>query len=138
MRWIIVTGLPATGKSTLATVLAARYALPLLAKDAFKEQLLRTSLPVDSRQSRELSNRSFANLFAQADQLAHAGRDALLEGNFRAGDPARHAGHADARAMRDASNDAFLDLPGARLILTAGTAALVTELDRWWQADTVR
>jgi predicted kinase len=86
MRWIIVTGLPATGKSTLARLLAARYALPLLAKDSFKEQLLGSSGPVDAARSRELSDTSFALLFARLGELARAGSDVLLEGNFRAGE----------------------------------------------------
>ncbi|MEJ0098294.1 MAG: AAA family ATPase [Pseudomonadota bacterium] len=45
LRWVLVTGLPATGKTTLANTLAKRYAVPLLAKDAFKERLLDASGP---------------------------------------------------------------------------------------------
>jgi predicted kinase len=86
MRWILLTGLPATGKSTLALQLAARYALPLLAKDFFKEPLLRASGPADAARSRELSNLSFTRLFARLGELAGSGADVLLEGNFRAGE----------------------------------------------------
>jgi predicted kinase len=86
MRWIIVTGLPATGKSTLARQLAARYGLPLLAKDFFKEPLLQAAGPVTATRSRELSNLSFTRLFARLGELAGNGADVLLEGNFRAGE----------------------------------------------------
>jgi predicted kinase len=86
MRWIIVTGLPATGKSTLSCQIAARYGLPLLAKDFFKEPLLQASGTVDAARSRELSNLSFNHLFARLGELAGSGADVLLEGNFRAGE----------------------------------------------------
>lgn len=175
MRWILITGLPATGKSTLARQLAERYRLPLLAKDDFKERLLENRGALDAAGSRELSNRSFNMLFAQLEVRARGGADALLEGNFRAGeheallrawpaaritqvlcrsdeasrliriaaragDPARHPGHGDARAARDARNDEFLDLPGQRhLFRTGGTSAdaamLLEALDRWWRQN---
>lgn len=174
MRWILVTGLPATGKTTLSRLVAMRYQLPVLAKDVFKEQLLQDSGTVDVVRSRELSNLGFSKLFAELGMLALAGRDVLLDGNFRAGeheaalhsfprariaqvlcrcdeslrlariaaragDPARHPGHADARVALDASNDAFLDLPGERLLMYSdastkdGTDALLDVLDRWWR-----
>jgi predicted kinase len=178
MRWIIVTGLPATGKTTLARQLAARYALPMLAKDAFKERLLDESGPVDARRSRELSNLAFTALFTRLGELASGARDVLIDGNFRAGeheaalrklptarlaqvlcrsdeaqrlariaarasDPMWHPGHGDVRAARDASNDAFLDLPGERFIAVAedppqSRMALLADLDRWWHPGTVR
>jgi hypothetical protein len=55
----------------------------------------------------------------------------------RVGDPARHPGHGDAQAARDASNDEFLDLPGERLLLDTGAdplqvTALLERLDQWW------
>jgi adenylate kinase family enzyme len=39
-RLIIITGLPGTGKTTLARDLAKRYGLPLLSKDTIKERLM--------------------------------------------------------------------------------------------------
>lgn len=178
MRLLIVTGLPATGKSTLATELAARYRLPLLAKDIFKESLLGAAGAVDAARSRKLSDISFDMLFAQLGQLAGGRMDAVLEGNFRAGqheavfstltaarivqilcrvdeeerrrriaarvgDPARHPGHGDAHATRDAGNDSFLELPGERLLFATNAAAtsrdeLLQQLDRWWHSAGTR
>ena len=85
VRLLIITGLPATGKSTFARQVAARYRLPLLAKDAIKETLLDDSSVADPLESRRLSDISFSMLFAQLGQLAATGVDAVLEGNFRAG-----------------------------------------------------
>jgi predicted kinase len=85
MRLLIITGLPATGKSTLARQLAARYRLPLLTKDTIKELLLAEAGPVDAARSRQLSDLAFNMLFAQLQQHAATGMDTVLEGNFRTG-----------------------------------------------------
>jgi predicted kinase len=85
-RVILITGLPATGKTTLARTLAARYRLPLVAKDLIKEPLLDVLGAADAAQSRRLSDASFAILFAVARELHAAGTDMLLEGNFRPGE----------------------------------------------------
>ncbi|MEP7312125.1 MAG: AAA family ATPase [Pseudomonadota bacterium] len=86
-RWdylIIVTGLPATGKSRFAQSLARQLGLPLLAKDAIKEPLLDELGAADAAASRALSDASFAMLFLLAPQIP--GRALILEGNFRSGE----------------------------------------------------
>jgi predicted kinase len=50
-RLIIVTGLPATGKTTLARELATRLRVPMLAKDAIKEPLMSAFHASDRAQS---------------------------------------------------------------------------------------
>jgi predicted kinase len=93
-RLIIITGLPGTGKTTLALGLASRYALPLICKDTIKEPLLdvvglptrvATRLGSDS-DSRALSNISFAVMFAMAQEMLSQGDSLILEGNFRSGE----------------------------------------------------
>jgi predicted kinase len=83
-RLIIITGLPGTGKTTLALRLAQRHALPLIRKDTIKEPLmdvLGSSVP-----SRVLSNISFAVMFSMAQELLALGDSLILEGNFRSGE----------------------------------------------------
>ena len=84
-RLLIITGMPGTGKTTLARELARRHGMPLICKDTIKEPLLDVLVP-DAARSRELSNLSFAVLFALARELLTMGSSLILEGNFRAGE----------------------------------------------------
>mgnify|MGYP001135519442 CR=1 FL=1 len=171
MRLLLITGLPGTGKTTLARRLAERYRAPLIAKDRIKEPLLDALGAGDRAWSRKLSDASFAVQFALVQELQSSRIDVILEGNFRPGeheqallpllsdvrvaqvlcrieetlrqarlasrrrDPARHRGHGDAdpQVAADRSGDAFLDLPGERLVFDNGDPAeLIAALDRWW------
>jgi predicted kinase len=86
---IVITGLPASGKSTLASALAPLLRAPLIGKDMIKEQLFETLGTGDSAHSRRLSNASFAIQFAVAGELLASGRSVILEGNFRSGEHER-------------------------------------------------
>ena len=86
MRILVITGLPASGKTTLARQLARRYRVALLAKDCFKEPLFDALGAGDAAHSRRLSDISYEILFNVARELANAGTDFILEGNFRRGE----------------------------------------------------
>jgi predicted kinase len=94
VRVILITGLPGTGKTTLARSVAARYRLPLLAKDLIKEPLLDALGAGDSAHSRHLSTLSFNIQFSIARELYAAGTPMLLEGNFRPGEHEQALGRA--------------------------------------------
>lgn len=83
---IVVTGLPGSGKTTLARALAERYAMPLIAKDTIKEPLLDVLGAASPAESRRLSDASFAALFAVARELLSLRSGVILEGNFRCGE----------------------------------------------------
>jgi predicted kinase len=85
----LVTGLPATGKTTLARALARALQVPLLSKDVIKEPLLDALGAADRAASRQLSDLSFAVLFALADEHLALTGAVVLEGNFRPGEHER-------------------------------------------------
>jgi predicted kinase len=98
-RVLVITGLPGTGKTTLAQPLAARLRWPLLAKDAVKQPLMDRLVVNEPVRSRQLSDVSFELLFTAAGALLESGCAALiLEGNFRAGEHEAPLARALARA----------------------------------------
>lgn len=73
--YVVVSGAPGSGKTTLATALAAALGLPLIAKDTIKEALM-TVLPVPGIEaSRAIGGASVAALLA----VAAAAPGAVLE-----------------------------------------------------------
>jgi len=81
---VIITGPPASGKTTLVRELGRRLHLPLLSKDLFKETLFDQLGWSDREWSRRLGIASMALLFRSAGALLEAGQSALLESNFYA------------------------------------------------------
>lgn len=123
---MIVTGLPASGKSTFVARLALRTGLEPIAKDALKEALFARLGLGDAAWSRQLSDAAFAGLFAQAAARLAAGDDAAIEGNFRAGEHERAilgACHAAGGAVRFAQVLCRLEEPLRIARLEARVAA---------------
>jgi predicted kinase len=82
---VIVTGLPASGKSTLVAALAARLCLRVLSKDVFKEALFERLGTGNAAWSARLSAAAFEALFADAARALDDGAALALDGNFRPG-----------------------------------------------------
>ncbi len=83
-RIIIVTGPPASGKTTLAAQLAADLSLPAITKDGIKEALLDAVGSVDRESSERLGRGSWEVLWHLLEVELAAQRSALFEGNFSA------------------------------------------------------
>lgn len=79
---ILVTGKPASGKTTLAGRLAAELHLPLLTKDAIKEALYDTIGWSDKAHSQQLGAASFRVLYVVLDALLAAGVSVIAEAPF--------------------------------------------------------
>ncbi|HKW20818.1 MAG TPA: AAA family ATPase [Ktedonobacterales bacterium] len=79
---IVVNGLPATGKTTLARRLADDFHLPLLAKDAIKETLFETLGWSDRAWSRRLGAATMALLYLQLEEHLRARQPCIVECNF--------------------------------------------------------
>lgn len=80
---VIVTGPPASGKSSIARRIAGRFGLPNVNKDGIKETLFDSLGWRNRRQSARVNQATRSLLFHFADVLLAAGRPFVLESNFR-------------------------------------------------------
>ena len=79
---LIVTGPPASGKTTIGRPLALALSLPFLSKDLFKESLFDSLGSMDREWSRNIGLASTRLLFRCAEALLEAGQSCALESNF--------------------------------------------------------
>ena len=84
-RLVIVTGAPATGKSTLAADLGSHLGMPVLSKDLIKEALADSLVPTSVQESETLGRAAFTVLYAVAREFLDAGTDLVLEAPFQRG-----------------------------------------------------
>lgn len=82
MYCILVTGIPAAGKSTMAELLSERLNLPVISKDIIKE-LLFDNVGFQSRAEKvNLGTAGMEIMYYVAGQLMKAGQAFILENNF--------------------------------------------------------
>jgi len=75
--YVVLTGPPASGKSTLSRALAGELGLPLLAKDTIKQALLGELGAADVQESRRLGGAAVAALLAVARDAGSAVLDSV-------------------------------------------------------------
>ena len=84
MSWlIIVTGMPAAGKSTLANWLAEQLGIPYISKDAIKEILFDALGWSDRQWSQRLGAASIELMYYFARTALMSGGSIILENTFR-------------------------------------------------------
>lgn len=81
---ILVAGMPATGKSTLARKLGSALGLPILEKDEIKEALFDTIGYADLAAKRQLDVAAAAVLLRMARAVLESGSSVILVNNFDA------------------------------------------------------
>lgn len=82
MYCILIAGMPATGKSTLAEKLSAALSLPVFSKDAVKERLFDT-IGFRSREEKVRLGEAAARIIEDcAEQMLRTGRPFIMENNF--------------------------------------------------------
>ncbi|MDN5272473.1 AAA family ATPase [Chloroflexus sp. MS-CIW-1] len=81
---IIITGHPATGKTTLSRALASGLRLPLLSKDTFKELMFDGLGWSDREWSRSVGATAISILYHTAATILSSGQSLIAESNFRA------------------------------------------------------
>ena len=82
MYCILIAGMPAAGKSTMAEAISRKLKLPVISKDAIKEFLF-DHVGFQSREGKvNLGIASMEIMYYVADQLMKAGQSFILENNF--------------------------------------------------------
>jgi predicted kinase len=79
---VVVTGPPASGKSTVAEALADGLRLPLIAKDAVKEVLFDALGHAELEWTKRLGTAVYPLLYHLLEAQLRAGRSCVLEANF--------------------------------------------------------
>ncbi len=81
-HWLIVTGPPAAGKTTLARHIAPDLGLPLFEKDVFKDNLYADLGFGDKDWSRRIGISAINLLLLTADRMLQVGASLITESNF--------------------------------------------------------
>lgn len=82
MYCLLITGLPAAGKSTMAGMLGKKMNLPVISKDSIKERLF-DSVGFQSRKEKvKLGIASMEIMYYMASQLMEVHQPFILENNF--------------------------------------------------------
>jgi predicted kinase len=79
---LVVTGMPSSGKTTVAEGLASRLRLPLIAKDEIKESLYESLGADDVAASGRLGAAAYELLFVLAATMLESGVSVIVEANF--------------------------------------------------------
>lgn len=84
-KLIVINGLPASGKSTLAQYISETARLPIFAKDDFKELLADSTGFLEYEQTRKFGKVSYEILFLIARKCLAQKVSLIIEGNFTLG-----------------------------------------------------
>ncbi len=79
---IIISGAPASGKTTLSKDLAQKFNLPVINKDEIKELLFNTIGIRDEEWGLKLGGASFELTYLFSEKLLQTGKPFIVEGNF--------------------------------------------------------
>ena len=83
--FVIISGLPATGKTHFEKILSAQYNLPLFFKDCFKEMMYDNyEKPPEREMSRFMGKSSVNTLEIISTELLSKGISHIIESNFNA------------------------------------------------------
>ena len=82
VKLIIVTGFPATGKTTIASHLSKTLILPLFTKDTYKELLFDQLGVKDRAWSRQLGKAAIEILFRELEECLKADVSIIVDANF--------------------------------------------------------